>query len=115
MTIEHRKYFGPFENELEEQLAYVHHALGWLQTSLKHVMRDDENIQQAFIESGAADAILEAVKRMKIFELYWEDVSITSSEICLENVKRVSQNPPRKWNPDEHSFFYMPGSVGERF
>lgn len=114
MTIEHRKYFGPFENELEERLAYVHQALCWLQTSLKYVMRDDENIQQAFVESGSADVILEAVKRMKTFELYWEDVSTTSSQICLEKVKRASQNPPRKWNPDEHSFFSMPGSARKR-
>ena len=67
MEITSNTYSGSFGNELEARLAYVHQALIQLQISLKYVMRDDENIQQAFIESGSADAILDAMKRMKTF------------------------------------------------
>jgi len=113
MEITLKTYFGPFDNELEERIAYVHHALSRLQTSLKFVMRDDENIQQAFIESGAADSILDAMSRMKTFELYWDDAAITSSGNCLEKMKRASQYPPRKWDPAEHSFYPVADSAGK--
>ena len=113
MEITSNTYSGPFDNELEERLAYVHQALIQLQTSLKYVMRDDENIQQAFIESGSADAILDAMKRMKTFCRYWEDPSIASPENCLEKVKRASQHPPQKWDPAEHSFFFVADSAGK--
>lgn len=57
---------GPFVNEQEELFAYAHWALTLLKARLKWACRSDEGVQKAFIATGVADCILEALGRLLV-------------------------------------------------
>ena len=64
MTLRNQR--GPFVNEQEELLAYVHWALTLLKERLKWACRSDEGVQKAFIATGVADCILEALGKLLV-------------------------------------------------